>query len=134
MDHQPHGGADHQLYLPRTDDTESWNRLDVLLDQIRGSSRQKCGDLIAAHVGSLFARIEFAPEYGTWPIGQSFSSTSPHWIESVVGHEVDRLILRMLDHATGCVDCLLAWVHHLIEARIILSRWAWARDVSDLLP
>lgn len=134
MDHHPHGGEDHRLYMPRAEEAESWDRLDVLLNQIRDSSREECGDLIAAHVGSLFARIESAPEFGNWPIGQSVSAASPQWIESVVAHEIDRLILRMLDHEPSCVDCLLAWVRHLVEARVTLSKWAWARNVSDLLP
>lgn len=121
------------MYMPRPDETESSERLDALLTDLREADAPGRRDLVAAHVGSLFAGIETPPEHGAWPFGPLAQSVSPRWVQAVVGYEIDRMILRMVDNEPFCVDCLIAWVRHLVEARVAASEWAWARDARELL-
>jgi hypothetical protein len=128
-----HQGHDHSMLLPRPEEVESWERLDRLLADINRGDRHDRTDRVVAHAATLFAGIESPPALGAWPIGQRSSDTSARWIEMVLGIEIDRTILRILQNEGTCVDCLIAWVRHLIESRITLSDWAWTRDADDLL-
>jgi hypothetical protein len=122
------------MLAPRPGERETWQRLDDLLNEVR---RDRVGlehrDLVAAHTGSLFAGIESAPSFEDWPIVADLSEVSARWVERVVGIEIDRLIIRILENQEGCVGCALIWVRHLIESRITLSQWAWAREAEGLL-
>jgi hypothetical protein len=128
-----HGGGDHSSLMPRTDEVETWERLDHLLSDVQSSEGLKRCDLVAAHTATLLSNIESAPALDTWPLVSGTSTVSARWVETVLGIEIDRLILRMLENPDGCVDCLVVWVRHLIEARITVSKWAWARDAGTLL-
>lgn len=127
-----HEGEDHSMILPRLAEAESWERLDGLLAEINTGESSGRSDLVVEHVACLFARIEASSTLDTWPIVQGSPDTSPRWIEIVVGIEIDRAILRILQNEGACVDCVIAWAKHLIEARITLSEWAWARDADAL--
>lgn len=108
----------------RMEEVESWERLDELLAEIHNDRSRGRSDAVVAHAAALFAGIESAPALDTWPIVARSSDTSPRWIEMVVGIEIDRTILRILQNQDACADCLIAWVRHLIESRITLSKWA----------
>ena len=132
MERIAHDGQDHTLLQPRLEEAESWERLDELLAEVNKGDRQRRSDLMVAHTAALFAGIESPPALDTWPIVGGASETTPRWIEMVVGIEIDRTILRMVENDGTCVDCLIVWVRHLIESRIRLSKWAvW--DVDALL-
>lgn len=122
------------MLAPRPNERESWQRLDDLLNQVR---RERVGidrhDLVVAHAANLFAGIESPPSVEDWPIVADLSEVSARWIERVVGIEIDRLIIRILENPEGCVGCALIWMRHLIESRITLSQWAWAREAEGLL-
>jgi hypothetical protein len=128
-----HNGEDHTILLPRMDEAQSWEKLDELLAEINNDRAGRRSDLVLAHTAALFAGIESAPALDNWPIVPLSSDTSPRWVEMVVGTEIDRTILRILQNQDACVDCLIPWVRHMIESRITLSKWAWARDTDSFL-
>ena len=121
------------MLMPRLEEGESWESLDQLLAKINTGDRRRRSDLVVAHAAALFAGIEAPPTLDTWPMAQRRSGTSPRWIEMVVGIEIDRMILRILENQGTCIDCVIAWVRHLIESRRTLSKWAWARDADTFL-
>jgi len=127
-----HEGADHSLFMPLGDERETWERLDQLLREVQASTGLDRCALVVRHTAALFAGIESSPALETWPTVTDSSRVSPRWVETVLGIEIDRTILRMLDNPEGCIDCLIAWIRHLIFARIVASEWAWARDADGL--
>jgi hypothetical protein len=128
-----HDGEDHSLLLPRAEEAETEERLDRLLAALQDSNGARRRELIAAHAAAVFAGIEIAPGIETWPLVPTSSRVSARWVQAVIGNHLDRIILRMLDTAEGCTECLLAWVKHLVQTRVTISEWAWARDADDLL-
>ena len=128
-----HDGEDHLLFLPRAADAESWELLDRLLRAAQDGYGRRRSELVAAHAASLFAGISFAAGLENWPLVPESATVSPRWVQSVLGTEIDRIILRMIERHVGCGDCLIAWVRHLVEARITVAVWAWARGADDLL-
>ena len=128
----PHDGQDHSILLPGPAEVESWEQLDQLLAEIKTGDREGRLHMVVTHAATLFAGIESPPALDTWPIARRSSATSPRWIETVVGIEIDRTILRILQNRDNCVDCQIAWVQRMIESRITLSEWAWAREADAL--
>ena len=121
------------MLMPREDERETWERLDQLLSEVQtGAGLDRCA-LVVRHTGTLFAAIESSPALETWPMVTDSSRVSCRWVATVLGIEIDRMTLRMLDNPEGCIDCLIAWIRHLVSARITVSEWAWARDADALL-
>lgn len=123
------------MFMPRPDERETWERLDELLSvlQTRAGEGLDRRAIVVAHTATLFAGIESSPALEDWTIVAETWKVSARWVERVVGIEIDRLVLRILQNRDGCVDCSIVWVRHLIESRVTLSQWAWARDVEALL-
>ena len=120
------------MLMPRLEESESWGPLDLLLAEINTGARPDRFSLVVAQAATLFAGIESPLALDTWPLAQRSTDTPARWIEMVIGIELDRTILRLLQNPDACVDCLIAWVRHLVESRLTLSDWAWARDADDL--
>lgn len=122
------------MLLPRPDEHETWERLDELLtDLVQDHQGRGRRGLVVAHAATLFAGIESPPALEDWPLATEPSKVSVHWIERVVGIEIDRVILRILQTPDRCPECSIAWIRHLIESRITLSQWAWTRDAEAML-
>jgi hypothetical protein len=67
---------------------------------------------------------EFALVLDTWPLTPASSVTSPRWVEMVIGNETDGVIRAIAQDPGAWVDCVVAWVRHLIESRMHRPRRA----------
>jgi len=122
----------HAMLLPRLRDQESYERLDALLGQVgeRKSEPRETAQLISEHVGGLVAGIEQMPRLDARALLDATPAGMIRWLELTLNTELDRMLADFNAADSKCADCTRAWVQHLLAARQVVARWAWARETE----
>jgi len=126
----------HALLLPRAHEREGYERLDQLLAAVRSATASPTvsATLVANHVAALVANIN----HGDHPASRAISDYSPsgiiRWLEIALGTEIDQVLTQLLSTTTACPECARIWMQHLLEARRVVSDWAWVREAESQLP
>ena len=122
----------HQMLLPRADEQETFERLDLLVIALRTNGFPSTGaaELVRGHVAALFANIEVRPV--TVTRGPLFASPAGtvRWIELLLYREIDYVSARMADNQSGCRECALAWTRHFLQAKEVIAEWAYLREMD----
>jgi len=127
--------VEHEMFLPRTDEQETFASLDGLLTYV--TSVKFDPDLAAAainqHVARLFANLESTTPFRTRPIGDPFNISAPWLLHTEVNSQIDRALLTIKSGNPECPTCAKLWEAHLLNAKNVLSRWSGSRELNRLL-
>jgi hypothetical protein len=122
----------HRMLLPRRDEQETFENLDLLIVALRDDRlpSARAAELVKRHVAAIFANIEVRPVTVTrGPLVASPAGTI-RWIELLLYREIDYVTARMADNKSGCSECALTWTRHLLQAKEVIAEWAYLREMD----
>lgn len=124
----------HAMYLPERHNQETAARLDSLLQavvDVKGDPAMTAM-LVSGHVGKLVMGLEQIPVSGYRALYDSSAVGIVRWVQLALDVEIDTFLLQFCRSRARCPDCRQVWLVHLLTARAVVERWAWATETDFL--
>ena len=123
--------SDHRWLLPRSDEHESDQRLDALLERLVASNLEPdmSAAAVAEHLASLAANLQRPARTGRRAVLDRSVAGAVRWLEVSLGAEIDTMLLGFLA-SDGCAECRLRWATHLLQSRGMIYLWAARRELE----
>jgi hypothetical protein len=125
---------EHWYAIPAMRDQETSARLDELLESVKKASADPdlSAQLVSEHVGHLMAGVQQPPQAGNRALYDTSDAGLVRWLQLLLHHEIDRVLLQLSSLAPPCTECARQWSTHLLQSRGLVDQWAWARETDTL--